>query len=111
MNRTLRNIEDHFPKTGLAAGKRYLICQLPSFAPSLHFFSRDDLQYVDRSIERFWELTAAEASDESHGVAWKTRDDLDRLPYDAALLSDEKLSGRTLERIKERAHEQGWKSE
>jgi hypothetical protein len=79
--------------------------------PSLHFFSRDDLQYVDRSIDRFWDLTATEASDESHGVAWKTRDDLDPLPYDAALLSDEKLEGRSLERIKELAYEQGWKSE
>jgi len=83
---------------------------VPIAKPSLHFFSSDDLEYVDRSIKRFWDMTATQASDELHGVAWKTRNDMDPLPYESALLSDEKLSGRSLERIKEMAREHGWKS-
>ena len=79
--------------------------------PSLHFFSPDDLKYMDEAIQRFWNMSAAEASAESHGVAWKTRNDLDPLPYEAALFSDETLAGRSLVRIKELARDQGWKSE
>ena len=78
--------------------------------PSLHYFSPDDLKYLDQSIQRFWDLNAQETSDESHGVAWKTREELDPVPYDAALLSDETLTGRSLARIKQLAGELGWKS-
>jgi Antitoxin SocA-like, Panacea domain len=77
---------------------------------NLHLFSKNDLEYVDRAIDRFWNLTATESSDESHGVAWKTRDDLDPLPYEAALLSDAVISGPSLVRIKRLAQEMGWKS-
>jgi hypothetical protein len=77
---------------------------------ALRFFSADDLSFMDRSIERLWGMSARQASEFSHGVAWKTREDLDPLPYESALLSDEELSGEALARIKERAYEQGWKS-
>jgi hypothetical protein len=78
--------------------------------PSLHYFSDDDLHYINRSIERYWDMSATQASDNSHGVAWKTRDELDPLPYESALLSNEVLTGHILTRLKERAHEHGWKS-
>jgi Protein of unknown function (DUF4065) len=78
--------------------------------PALRFFSADDLSFMDRSIERLWAMSARQASDFSHGVAWKTREDLDPLPYESAIFSDEELSGEPLTRIKERAYEQGWKS-
>jgi len=84
---------------------------VPKTTPVLHFFSADDLTYVDKAIAHFWEMTAGEASDESHGVAWKTRHNLDPLPYESALLLDETLGGQSLVRIKELAAEQGWKSE
>lgn len=73
-------------------------------------FSEDDLHYVDRAIERFWTMSAKEASDESHGVAWATREDLDPLPYEASILSDEPLSGHSLDRLKKIGQELGWKS-
>jgi hypothetical protein len=78
--------------------------------PALRFFSADDLSFMDRAIERLWDMTARQASDHSHGVAWKTREELDPLPYETALLSDEELKGEALARIKERAYEHGWKS-
>jgi hypothetical protein len=84
---------------------------VPKTTPVLYFFSADDLTYVDKAIAHFWEMTAGEASDDSHGVAWKTRRNLDPLPYESALLLDEMLGGQSLVRIKELAAEQGWKSE
>jgi hypothetical protein len=84
---------------------------VPKATPALHFFSADDLLYVDKAIARFWEMTAGEASVESHGIAWKTRRNLDPLPYEAALFLDETLGGQSLVRIKQLATEQGWKSE
>ena len=85
------------------------VCALEK--PSLHFFSSDDLEYVDRAVKEYWELSARETSDDSHGVAWKTRDNLDPMPYETALLSDEELAGSRLTRLKELASELGWKSQ
>jgi hypothetical protein len=34
-------------------------------------------------------MTGMEASDESHGTAWKTRFNGDPMPYEAALLSNQ----------------------
>jgi hypothetical protein len=78
--------------------------------PSLHYFSPDDLAYMDRAIERLWSLTAKEASDASHGIAWSTRDELDPLPYETAFLVNERLQGAALNRTKRKAEELGWKS-
>jgi hypothetical protein len=78
--------------------------------PSLNLFSPSDLDFVDRAIKFYWDFSAAMTSHESHGVAWKTRDELDPLPYEAAYLSDEKLPNATLQRIKALATEYGWKS-
>ena len=89
------------------AGQHYEQRIIAKTSPSLYFFSSDDLVYVDRAIERFWDMTAVEASNESHGVAWKTRHHLDPLPYESALLLDETLSGRSLIRIKQLATDQG----
>jgi hypothetical protein len=78
--------------------------------PNLHFFSRDDIDFVDRAIKRFWANTAGFVSRVSHGIAWKSRELLDPMPYECALLSDAKLSPRSLKRFKEIGQEQGWKS-
>jgi hypothetical protein len=83
---------------------------LAQVKPSLNWFSPDDIGYMDRAIRRLWDMNAKQASDHSHGVAWHTREDLDPLPYETALLSDEKLRGPTLARIKGIAQERGWKS-
>lgn len=78
--------------------------------PTLRFFSPDDLRFVDLAIEYFWETTATEASDLSHGVAWKTRAEMDPLPYESSILADDQLAEPVLSHLKTMAQERGWKS-
>jgi hypothetical protein len=77
--------------------------QLGSFSPS-------DLRFVDEAIQFYWDDTANSVSKDSHGVAWKTRSDGDALPYESALLSDEKLSFFMAAKLLGLAAERGWKS-
>src|SRR5260370_30496952 len=53
----------------------------PKTTPPLHFFNDDDLTTTDKAIAHFWEMTAGESRDESHGVAWQTRPKLDPFPF------------------------------
>ena len=55
-------------------------------------FDESELEIVDRVIEEMWEFNAKEASERSHGKAWETARDGGSIPYEAALLSDEKLT-------------------
>jgi hypothetical protein len=60
-------------------------------APDLSLFTAEDIAFVDASISHYWEMTGTESSDESHGVAWKTRANGDPMPYELAWLSDRPL--------------------
>ena len=79
--------------------------------PNLRWFSRDDLDYVDAAMRYYWAMTGTETSDDSHGPAWKTRNDLDPMPYEASYLSDAKIGDGQLSRITKIAQERGWKSQ
>ena len=83
---------------------------IPKVRPELKFFSKDDLSYVDRSVNYFWELTGEEASDDSHGVAWRSRADGDPMPYELALLSDSPPSDEQARRLLEMGEKLGWNS-
>jgi hypothetical protein len=63
------------------------------------FFDEIDLGYVDRSIDYYWPMTGVESSDESHGVAWKTRKNGDPMPYELAFLSDAPVQPEQLKKI------------
>lgn len=76
--------------------------------PNLAYFTADDIRFVDDAIVYYWDKTGTEASDESHGAAWKTRRDGDPMPYDLALLSDEPLSERQRLRIEQSIYDRGW---
>ena len=78
---------------------------------NLSFFDAVDLSFVDESIEHYWEMTGTETSDESHGVAWRTRGNGDPMPYELAFLSDEPLDTAHLRRIEKLIYENGWISE
>lgn len=71
-------------------------------------FTGDELALVDRVIEQLWDQTAEEASDASHDIVWRTRQDLDRIPYEAAYLSDEPITEEEIRRSKELARQLGW---
>jgi hypothetical protein len=74
------------------------------------FFGGDDLSFVDASIEYYWNLSGEEASDDSHGVAWRSRADGDPMPYELALLSDAVPSDEQSRRILDMAAKLGWTS-
>jgi hypothetical protein len=82
-----------------------------SVKPNLNNFSPSDLSYLDRSIKFYWESTGREASDHSHGVAWKTRENGDPMPYDLAYLSDDPLEDWEQKRILDLGAKLGWRSE
>jgi len=68
--------------------------------PNLRLFTEDDLEYVRRSIRHYWTMTGTESSDESHGVAWKTRRNGDFMPYETALLSDRRPGKAQMDRLR-----------
>lgn len=79
--------------------------------PNLRMFSGDDLQYVEESIQYYWNKTGRDASEDSHGVAWQTREDGDPMPYELAFLSDKALNPEQLERLGNMARERNWTSD
>ena len=78
--------------------------------PVLGAFSPEDLDYIDEAIEHYRHMTGTEASDESHGVAWKTREDGDPMPYQSAYLENGPLPQATLDKLKGIARERKWRS-
>ncbi|MFN3671911.1 MAG: Panacea domain-containing protein [Bosea sp. (in: a-proteobacteria)] len=82
----------------------------PLTEPSLAFFTKGDLDQLDRSIFFYWEKNGRETSDQSHGAAWRTREDGDSMPYELAYLSDEPLSVETRNRLLNKAQARGLRS-
>jgi hypothetical protein len=74
------------------------------------YFTQEDLQFVDAAIAYFWSMTAGAASDASHGLAWKSRDNLDAMPYEAAYLVDEEAPEDLLQEMRKYAELAGLRS-
>jgi hypothetical protein len=79
--------------------------------PDLRIFSDEDLSFVNQAIEHYWDMTGRETSDESHGLAWRTRDNGDPMPYETAMLSDKPLGQAQLNRLRRMVHDRGLMSE
>jgi hypothetical protein len=77
----------------------------------LRWFDQEDLSFVNAAIQYYWDKTGTEASDDSHGAAWRTRKDNDPMPYELAFLSDEPLDLPHLMHIENLIYEKGWASE
>jgi hypothetical protein len=83
----------------------------PLTEPRLHYFNESDIEFVERAIAYYWDKTGAQASDDSHGVAWRTRFDGEAMPYELAYLAyDQRLRPRQRARILEMAKAGGWNS-
>lgn len=74
---------------------------------NLRIFDGEDIAIVDEVIAELWNLSATEASRESHGIQWVTRDNQDPIPYETALLSDEPPTADDIVRADEIARELG----
>ena len=77
--------------------------------PNLDDFSKHEVSLVDEVIRKLWGKSAAEISDLSHLMAWKSVRDKESIPYEAAFLSDDPLSEYDRSRTAELAHELGWR--
>ena len=84
---------------------------LPLVTPTMRWFSPDDIGFVDAAIDHYWSMTGVETSDESHGVSWRTRENGDPMPYEAAHLLTEELRGEAAKRLSRLAKGRGWRSE
>jgi hypothetical protein len=79
--------------------------------PKLKEFTEADISFIDAAIEYYWHKTGMETSDDSHGVAWKTRKNNDPMPYELALLSDRTLSKKYRQRADDLIYRLGLVSE
>jgi Protein of unknown function (DUF4065) len=59
--------------------------------PNLSYFSEDDIAFVDAAIAYYWNKTGRETSDDSHGIAWKSRENNESMFYELAFIADENL--------------------
>lgn len=87
--------------------EKRVIAVLPA---NLNYFADHELEFIEEAIAYYWDKTGKEASDDSHGVAWKTRADKQKIPYEAVFLNDEPISKETRKKFAKLAHEKRWVS-
>ena len=84
---------------------------IPLVPADLSLFSPEDIEFVERSIRYYWDLTGMETNDDSHGAAWLTRHNGDPMPYEAALLSDRRPGPAQMRRAHRMMEERRWTTE
>lgn len=82
---------------------------VPLRSPDLSIFTAAEIAAVDEIVDIFWNHTAKDVSEFSHGIAWQVAGDKSSIPYEAAFLSDEPLTDYDRVRTAELASERGWK--
>jgi hypothetical protein len=75
--------------------------------PNLEYFTRSDIEFVEDSIDYYWGKTGNESSDDSHGMAWKSRNLKETIYYELAYLSDEPITDKETRALIERMTERG----
>jgi hypothetical protein len=84
---------------------------IPLVEPKLGAFSSADIEFVDASIEHYRNMTGMESSDDSHGVAWRTRSNGEDMPYESSILSDRRPGAAQMRRMLQRIYDRGLQSE
>ena len=82
---------------------------LPLKEPSFDLFEARQISLVDEWIRFFWNKTAKEISEFSHGKAWKLANMYELIPYEAVFISDDPVTYEDVDRVKELAAKFGWK--
>ncbi len=82
---------------------------LPLQDPNYDLFSSREISIVDGWIRFFWNKTAKQVSEYSHGKAWKLAGESELIPYEAVFISDEPVTFEDVARVKELASQYGWK--
>lgn len=102
--------EGHLEVRRIQQGQYYEQRPVALSEPVLTYFSKQDLEHFDRAVSVYWSLTAKEVSEVSHGIAWKTREDGEAMPYESAYLSDKPLGIGQQSRLLKLGAEHGWRS-
>lgn len=71
-------------------------------------FTKGELAIVDEVIQELWDKTAREVSEESHGVAWRTRMIEAFIPYEAAFYSDEEATAQDIAEARSLNEQHKW---
>lgn len=88
-------------------GEYAQIRTIPLRPPAMKLFTDDEIFLVDKVIDELWSQNAAEVSDASHDVRWRTLQHKDDMPYEFAFLRDD-ITDADVERTKQLASELGW---
>jgi hypothetical protein len=83
---------------------------IPLGKPNMSYFSEEDMRFVETAIRHYWDLTGQESSDDSHGVAWRSRANGTPMFYELAYLSDRNAGPLQSERALSKAAKAGWSS-
>ena len=82
---------------------------VPLRRPDLNIFTADEIAAVDKIVDAFWNHTAKDVSEFSHGIARRVAQNKASIPYEAVFLSDEAVTDYDRVRTAELASERGWK--
>jgi hypothetical protein len=74
----------------------------------LSVFSAEDIDLLNRVIRESWGKSATNVSNASHRIEWKTRENGDDIPYEAAWLSNAPVSEAESDRTQALAETHGW---
>jgi hypothetical protein len=74
----------------------------------LDHFTADEIALVDEVVNELWSQNAAEVSDASHDVRWRTLEHKDPIPYEFAFLSNDPVTEEDIARTHELAARFGW---
>ena len=83
---------------------------VPLSPPRLGNLSPRELSYLSGAAEHYREMTAAETSKDSHGVAWQTREIGSLIPYDAAIFDDQPLPQELEHKLAWLGRDRHWRS-
>ena len=71
-------------------------------------FTARQIALIDELIDAYWDKSAREMSEESHGKAWEIARDRQSIPYEAIFLSDDPTYPSDVRRTHELAEEYEW---
>lgn len=82
---------------------------LPLMDPTFVYLTARDTSILNRWIQFFWNKSAREVSEYSHGRAWKIAKDGALIPYEAVFISDDPVTFEEAAMVRELAAKYGWK--
>jgi hypothetical protein len=82
---------------------------LPLQDPTFEYLTARDTFIVNRWIQFFWNKSAKEVSEYSHGMAWKTAQDGALIPYESVFISDDPVTFEEVDMVRALGDKYGWK--